>query len=171
IFKTQHIFCVRNTVDTSFSYNIFKTHISMKTSFIIKGICTLSITIGAFTLSYGQQLHKDEIKTNIVQIENSTEKLKNLNPIVYNYDQDKFKNLDVPAGNRYGFLTSDVENVFPDMIQTSSTMYKKGKNTTNIAKYEDVDNQHLIPVLVAAIKEQQEQIEALKKEVEELKSK
>lgn len=143
----------------------------MKTSFIIKGICTLGITIGAFTFSHGQQLHKDEIKTNIVQIENSTEKLKNLNPVVYNYDRDKFRNLDLPAGNRYGFLTSDVENVFPDMIQTSSKMYKKGKNTTKIAKYEDVDNEHLIPVLVAAIKEQQEQIEALKKEVEQLKSK
>src|SRR5690606_14169853 len=97
--------------------------------------------------------------------------LKNLNPIVYNYVQDKFKNLDLPAGNRHGFLTSDVENVFPDMLQTSSKMYKKGKNTIKIAKYEDVDNEHLIPVLDADIKEQQEQIEALKKEVEELKSK
>jgi len=143
----------------------------MKTSFIIKGICTLSITIGTFTFSHGQQLHKDEIKTNIVQIENSTEKLKNLNPIVYNYDQDKFKNLDLPAGNRYGFLTRDVENVFPDMIQTSSKVYTTGKNTTKTAKYDDVDNDRLIPVLVAAIKEQQEQIEALKKEVEQLKSK
>jgi len=34
-----------------------------------------------------------------------------------------------------------------------------------------VDNESLIPVLVAAIKEQQEQIEALRKEVEQLKSK
>src|SRR5690606_33367260 len=103
---------------------------------------------------------KDEIKTNIVKIENSTEKMKNLNPIVYNYDRDRFKNLDLPAGSRYGFLTSDVENVFPDMIQTSSKMNKKGKNTTKIAIYDDADNQPIIHVPVAAIKEQQEQIGA-----------
>src|SRR5690606_6383308 len=110
-------------------------------------------------------------KTNIEKIENSIEKLKSLNPIVYKYARDKFKNLDLPAGNRYGFLVRDVENVFPDMLETSSKIYKKGKNTTKIAQYDDVDNERLIPVLVAAIKEQQEQIEALKKEVEQLKSK
>ncbi|NGM64048.1 tail fiber domain-containing protein [Sphingobacterium sp. SGR-19] len=143
----------------------------MKKNIIIKGICILGMTVGTFSLSFGQQFQKDEVKTNIVQIENSTEKLKNLNPIVYNYDRNKFKSLDLPAGNHYGFLVRDVENVFPDMLETSSKMYKKGKNTTKIAKYEDVDNERLIPVLVAAIKEQQEQIEALIKEVEQLKAK
>lgn len=143
----------------------------MKTSFILKGICTLTISIGACTLSHGQHIQNDEIKTNIVQIENPTEKLKKLNPIIYNYDREQFKNLDLPAGNRYGFLTDGVENVFPDMMQTSSKIYTTGKNTTKTAKYADVDQERLIPVLVAAIKEQQEQIEVLKKEVEELKSK
>lgn len=143
----------------------------MKTDIIMNGVYALCITLCTFSLSFGQQVQKDEIKTNIEKIENSIEKLKSLNPIVYKYARDKFKNLDLPAGNRYGFLVRDVENVFPDMLETSSKIYKKGKNTTKIAQYDDVDNERLIPVLVAAIKEQQEQIEALKKEVEQLKSK
>ncbi len=143
----------------------------MKTNIIIKGICTLSIAFGSISIAFSQQYQEDQIKINAAQITNSTEKLKNLNPITFNYNRDEFKALNLPTGNRYGFLARDIENVFPDMLQTSSKVYTTGKNTTKTAKYDDVDNESLIPVLVAAIKEQQEQIEALRKEVEQLKSK
>lgn len=143
----------------------------MKTNIIIKGICILGITMGSFSLTFSQQLPEDDIKINIAQITNSTEKLKNLNPVTFNYNRNKFKALDLPGGNRYGFLAREVENVFPDMLQPSSKVYTTGKNTTKTAKYDDVDHETLIPVLVAAVKEQQEQIELLKKEIEQLKSK
>ncbi len=91
----------------------------MKTNIIIKGICTLSIAFGSISIAFSQQYQEDQIKINAAQITNSTEKLKNLNPITFNYNRDEFKALNLPTGNRYGFLARDIENVFPDMLQTS----------------------------------------------------
>ncbi len=123
--------------------------------------------------SFAQQKNVDEqdLKINVTKIANSTEQLKNLEPIAFNYNTEKFKNLALPAGDQYGFLASNVENTFPALVQTSSKVYTEGKNTSKVAKYEEVDKESLIPMLVAAIKEQQEQIEALKKEIEEIKTK
>jgi hypothetical protein len=57
-----------------------------------------------------------------------------------------------------GFVAQEVEKVFPDWVITDEAGYKK------------VNTDHLNAVLVNAIKEQQSQIEAQQKEIDELKS-
>lgn len=140
-------------------------------NFLKKGVYTLLLTIGSTYAVHAQQVNEEELKINVTKIANSTEQLKNLEPIAFNYDTDKFKNLDLPSGNQYGFLASNVETTFPTMVQTSAKVYNTGKNTSKTAKFSEVDQERLIPMLVAAIKEQQEQIEALKQEIEALKAK
>ncbi len=116
-----------------------------------------------------QQLNEQELKINIQNIHNSTEQIKQLMPITFDYDTQKFGKLDLPHGNQYGFLASSVKNILPHIAKESSQVYTVGKNATKVAKYDDVDSERLIPLLVAAIKEQQQQIEALQKEVTALK--
>jgi|SRR5690606_2634793 len=142
----------------------------MKTNFT-KGTFALLLTCGLLNVTHAQQVSEEELKINVAKISNSTEQLKSLEPVVYDYDTNKFKKLELPSGKQYGFLASNMKEVFPNMVQASSKVYLSGKNASKVARYNEVDTESLIPVLVAAIKEQQEQIEALKKEVEQLKSK
>ncbi len=118
-----------------------------------------------------QQLNEQELKVNIQDIRNSTEQLKQLTPVTFDYDTQKFARLNLPTGNQSGFLASNVKSVLPDVTKEASQVYTVGKNTTKVARYDSVDSESLIPLLVAAIKEQQQQIEALQKEVEALKEK
>ncbi|WP_140938868.1 tail fiber domain-containing protein [Sphingobacterium lumbrici] len=131
----------------------------------------LALAFGTCTIVNAQQLNEQELKLNIDKISNSTERIKALEPVTFVYNTDKYKKLNLPTGNQYGFLASNVESVFPDLVQASSKFYSSGKNTSKVAKYEEVNLNDLIPLLVAALKEQQAQIEALQQEVNNLKSK
>lgn len=55
------------------------------------------------------------------------------------------------------------------MVYESSVIHNPSKGNSKVAKYKDINKDELIPVLVEAIKEQQDQIDALKKELQELK--
>lgn len=126
---------------------------------------------GFSTASFAQQLNENDLKVNIVQIENSLNVLKQLQPITYSYNTVKFKDLNLPKGEQYGFSTQNIEEVSPDLIQNAAHVYTAHKNTTKTANYKEVDAAKLIPMLVTAIQEQQQQIEELKVALEELKSK
>lgn len=126
-------------------------------------LAAVSITANA------QKINEQELKVNVGKISNSTQHLKNLEPVTYKYDVDKYKHLKLPAGEQYGFLASNVQPEFPAMVYEASKVYESGKNNSKVAKYNEVQTENLIPVLVAAIKEQQAEIELLKKEVQLLK--
>ncbi|WP_316811933.1 tail fiber domain-containing protein [Pedobacter heparinus] len=128
-------------------------------------LAAVSITANA------QKINEQELKVNVGKISNSTQHLKNLEPVTYKYDVDKYKHLKLPAGEQYGFLASNVQPEFPAMVYEASKVYESGKNNSKVAKYNEVQTENLIPVLVAAIKEQQAEIELLKKEVQLLKQK
>lgn len=74
-------------------------------------------------------------------------------------------------GTQYGFIAEDIAQTFPELVAEKSFSYMFGKNAYRTAKVKTVDEASLIPVLVASIKEQQEQIEKLKQEIENLKNK
>lgn len=118
-----------------------------------------------------QKINEQELKVNVGKISNSTQHLKNLEPVTFKYDVNKYKHLRLPAGEQYGFLASNVAPEFPAMVYEASKVYESGKNNSKVAKYNEVQTENLIPVLVAAIKEQQAEIELLKQEVKLLKAK
>ena len=130
----------------------------------------LLLSACAITAS-AQKINEQELKVNVGKISNSTQQLNNLEPVTFNSDVDKYKHLKLPAGEQYGFLASNVQPEFPAMVYEASKMYESGKNNSKVAKYNEVQTENLIPVLVAAIKEQQAEIELLKQEVKLLKAK
>lgn len=143
----------------------------MKLSIFLK-----SVTAGFFFMavalnSNAQKINEQDLKVKVMDITSPTAKLMSLKPVTFQYDLKKFSYLTLPAGNQFGFLAANVQPLFPEMVSETSKSYASGKNNANIAQYEEVQNEKLIPVLVAAIKEQQEEINLLKREIEHLKDK
>lgn len=138
---------------------------------LFKGsVMGLLLSACALTVS-AQQIDEQELKVSVDKISNSTQQLKNLEPVTFKYDVGKYKYLKLPAGEQYGFLASNVQPEFPAMVYEASKIYDVSKNNSKVARYNEVHTENLIPVLVAAIKEQQAEIELLKKEVQLLKQK
>ncbi|WGQ09941.1 tail fiber domain-containing protein [Pedobacter gandavensis] len=143
----------------------------MKYKILVKtAVFGLVLTASAMGAS-AQKINEKELKVNVDKISTATQQLKNLEPVTFNYDTKKFNYLELPTGGQYGFLVSNVLPEFPQMVTEVSKQYNAGKNDSKVVKYNEVQSEHLIPVLVAAIKEQQAEIELLKKELHLLKEK
>lgn len=150
------------------SVQTFKLITMQKT--ILK-LYSVLVLVFVFQVAKSQSVNEEELKIEVSRIENSTVKLKNLQPVTFKYNVDKYSYLKLPTGNQYGFMVENVEQVFPAMVYESSIIHKSNKGSAKVAKYKDFNKDDLIPVLVEALKEQQEQIDALKKELQQLKSK
>ena len=88
------------------------------------------------------------LKTNIVPIENSIEKLSQINGVNFDWKS---------GGSSFGVIAQEVEKVFPEAVGTNSY----GNKTVNYPL--------LVAPLIEAIKEQQKQIDELKLEINGLK--
>ncbi len=89
------------------------------------------------------------LKTDLTKLQNSREKLQTLNG--YNY---YWKNKDLGPSLQYGVVAQEVEKLFPDLVVEGSNGYKKVKYIG------------LIPLLIEAIKEQQQLIDNLSASIE-----
>jgi len=72
--------------------------------------------------------------------------------------KDEFKEKGFPEGRHYGVVAQEVERVLPEVV-------KEGPGGEKSVSYTEI-----VPVLIEAIKEQQKEIERLKMEVTELKT-
>jgi hypothetical protein len=101
---------------------------------------------------------------------NSDERLKNINS---NIDNALSKLMTLRAVNfswktdetnkeNLGLIAQDVEKVFPQVIDKNKLPSKPDKEQTDETEYLGVRYQELVPVLIAAIQEQQAQIEELR---------
>lgn len=137
----------------------------MKYTLIFKGALPAILLACASLSVNAQKIDEQKLKLNVSKISNPLEQLQNLDPVTFSYNQDQYKALKLPAGNQYGFLASNLQAEYPAMVYEASKIYNSGKNNSKVAKYDEVRSQDLIPVLVAAVKAQQVEIESLKKEL------
>ncbi|KAA1247181.1 tail fiber domain-containing protein [Aquimarina sp. RZ0] len=94
-------------------------------------------------------------KENITEIDDSyINKLSKLNAVSYNWKKDASKKKEI------GFLAQDVEKVFPELVRSVEGI--EGKS---------ISYSHMTPILVEALKEQQELIKSLQLKVTELEQK
>jgi len=85
------------------------------------------------------------LKDNIIEISKAKmDDLFTLNPVVFNYKNDKTQKI------HYGVLAQDVEKVFPELVED------------NMSGYKTVNYQELLPLMLAKMKNMQEQIDELK---------
>lgn len=104
------------------------------------------------------------IKKNIQSIPNALELLDKIQPKKYEFDNSKYPGLSVSGTkDNYGVIAQELELVLPSLIK--ETPIPDGKQGFLKEKIKAVNYIELIPILIQAIKDQQEQIEQLKYEV------
>jgi hypothetical protein len=80
-----------------------------------------------------------------------------LNGVYYYWKKDQFPEKGFNDERQIGFIAQDLEKVFPELVKTDAQGYKS------------VNYGAMSAVLLEAVKQQQESIESLKKEIDELK--
>ena len=98
-------------------------------------------------------------KTNITPIANPLQKVLALRGVHFNWNTSVFPQRMFSDKRTLGFIAQEVEKVLPEIVQT--------ENTTE--GYKSVQYDKVVALLVEAIKEQQKQINQLKKQVKKLR--
>jgi hypothetical protein len=111
----------------------------------------------------GSYLPSDEkLKANIQPMENSLDKIMQLDVMTYNFKTTEFPELNLPANRQNGFIAQNLESIFPELVKLNPA--KKEQPT----EFKAVNYVGLIPVLTEAIQEQQALIEKMQKKIDEL---
>jgi len=121
-------------------------------------------------------------KTDATPIQNALDKVLRLKPRTYYYDTATYKAMNFPTTRQFGLLAQDLDTIFPELVSngriflsSDSITVGEGKNRKRIPNPDKsanaispdstckaVDYISLIPVLIAAIQEQQKEIATLK---------
>ena len=107
-------------------------------------------------LANGITTNSDErFKQNITAIQSPLKKLLQINGVEYEMKTAEFSQKHFMPGRQIGLIAQNVEKVIPEVV-------------SEIDGYKGVDYAKLVPLLIEGIKEQQKQIDELKKLVEQL---
>lgn len=107
--------------------------------------------------SNGQALTSDaKFKKNILPIDNPLSKILKIDGVSYEWKVNEHMNKDFDEGRHYGVIAQEIEKVLPEIVT------ERPDGTKTVAYTE------IIPVLIEAIKEQQKEIEVLKKKLSHL---
>ena len=106
----------------------------------------------------GWQSSDLRFKDNIKPIESPLSKILGIEGISFDWKKDEFKDKGFPEGRHYGVIAQRVERVLPEVV-------REGPGGEKSVSYTE-----LVPVLIEAIKEQQKEIEKLRMEVTQLKT-
>jgi len=114
-----------------------------------------------------------KFKKNVQPLNGGLQKVMALQPKTYDMKVEEFKGkVMLPEGNRYGLIAQELETVLPDLVHKVSAPAELPQPGSPEAKnyvpqpntdFKSVDYISLIPILIAAIQEQQAEIDALKK--------
>jgi hypothetical protein len=86
-------------------------------------------------------------KKDVQPLTNSLSSLLQVQPIYYHWKKETYPNMHFGTERQLGFSAQEIERLFPEIVQTDAQGYKS------------VDYSRLTPVLVQAVKEQQQLIE------------
>jgi hypothetical protein len=89
------------------------------------------------------------LKSNIMELDHVLEKLKQLRGVYFDWNDLARKSFSLTESRQLGVIAQEVEAVYPELIMTNEKGYKM------------VDYGKMTPVLIQAIREQQQQIEKL----------
>lgn len=122
---------------------------------------TGNVTVGGtVTASCGVLVCSDlRYKKNITSLNNSLENILQINGVRYDFKKEDFPERNFSDKNQIGFIAQQLEKIYPEMVFTDEKGYKS------------VDYARLTPVLVEALKEQQQMIDQLKSDNHILNSK
>lgn len=97
-------------------------------------------------------------KTNVQPFDNALDSILNLRGVSYEWDRAQWKDKGFGEGRQFGFIAQELEKIFPELVITDTNGYKS------------VNYTGVVPVLVEAIKTQNQKIETLSKENADLRA-
>ncbi|MEO7313528.1 MAG: tail fiber domain-containing protein [Chitinophagaceae bacterium] len=95
-------------------------------------------------------------KRNVTTLPHSLQQLVRLRGTAYYFNQQLYPAMNFSPGKQMGLIAQEVEKVFPELVSTDQDGYKS------------INYIGLIPVMLESIKEQQKQIDELRKLVQSL---
>lgn len=104
------------------------------------------------------------LKENIQSVNNPFSLLNLMEPKTYTYKTLTYPNMGLPDGQHYGFIAQDVEAVAPGLVSYMahpSEYDSSGNILYPQVNFRTLNYTELIPVLVAAVKEQKNQLDSL----------
>lgn len=96
-------------------------------------------------------------KTNLQSFDKPLSAIKSIKGFYYEWKVEEFPDMNFSTNRQIGFSAQEIEKLFPELVTTDDEGYKT------------VDYARMTPVLVEAIKEQQSQIEQLRRDLANLK--
>lgn len=115
----------------------------------------------------------ERLKHNIQPISGALTKLKKIEPHSFTYRNNaELETMNLPQGTQYGLIAQELEKIFPELVVEShhpTTTHSAKENKEKMLNYKGVKYVDLIPVLIQAVKEQQEMIENLRMEIKQLR--
>jgi hypothetical protein len=119
-----------------------------------------------------------KLKSDIQPMNNAVQLIKALKPSIYLYKTSEYGQMQLPEGKQYGLIADEVKQVFPSMVKQVVQPAKfenddrsTGRMLADEVTFEAVNYTAMIPVLIAAMQEQQAMIEAQQRRIEELEAK
>lgn len=107
-----------------------------------------------YTVNGVNQSSDRRLKTDIQELRMGLQEIQKLRPVLYRWRNDSEK------ANHYGLIAQDVQTILPDIVKTDSDLHA----------YQSVNYNEIIPVLIKAIQEQQQQIEDLKTQLKKVRT-
>ncbi|CAN5391249.1 hypothetical protein BH11BAC3_BH11BAC3_02650 [soil metagenome] len=128
----------------------------------------IAIILLLSSTAFAQTIDDKELKKNVVAIERPLKIIMQLEPKVFEYNTGKYKKLKLQPGRKYGFLTDHLKANFSELVNEKNVSYMTGKNSYSNARMYTIDELSILAVLVASVKEQQQEIEHLRSAIDAL---
>lgn len=116
----------------------------------------LNNTSGVLTVAATAYPSDERFKKDIRPLDQPLQKLVSLDGVEYRMRTDEFPGMHFSSDKQVGLLAQQVEKVMPSAVYT-----------INEQGYKGVDYAKLVPLLIESIKAQQQQIDELKRKMEE----
>jgi hypothetical protein len=113
------------------------------------------------------------LKENIVNIPSALQKVMKLNGVTFDWKKEVTDlGFEPTSWHECGVLAQEVEAVLPEAVEIAPFDYdwkaEDGSHSKSGEKYLTVKYEKLVPLLIEAMKEQQSQIEAQQKQIDQL---
>lgn len=117
----------------------------------------------------------ENLKENVDSLRAVLPQLTQLRPISFDYSSDpQYQHMNLARGKQFGFLAQELETIFPNLVSIGvhpSAEESTGGEGGEPIIHKSINYIALIPILVEAVKEQQEMIEELQKQLNNLSQK
>jgi hypothetical protein len=123
-----------------------------------------------FAASYNL-ISDGNLKTDVVNEKNTLEKFMQLRPVQYTFDQKAHPEMSLPGNLQHGFIAQELAKVYPEMVTKAfHPVFDSAGSVIKSNEISTVNYTMLIPVLTSALQQQTREMEALKKEMAQLKA-